>query len=224
MAEQYAVRMQRTLGLAGGAGGVDDDRRVVRRGVGRLERRRLIREFRREIAAARSKAVDAEHMLEIGQMAADLSKLCGAVAVGDRDLCRGIGQPVLQRLRPEQGEQRHRNGAHLVGSDVRDGGLRRLRQQDRDAVTMRDPHLPIEISKPVRPVPQRAIAVVARPVVRSHESEGDAVRLARGPAVAHVDPDVVALRYPPAEFTGERGVAVGRGQHGSIGIFRPPKW
>ena len=39
--EQHAVRMQDPLGLAGGAGGVDDDRRIVGGGVDRLEVVRL---------------------------------------------------------------------------------------------------------------------------------------------------------------------------------------
>ena len=131
------------------------------------------------------------------------------------DRCRraGIGEAVLQRLWPEQGKQRHRDGAELVGRDMRDRGLRRLRQQHGHAIAARDPQLSQQIGKAVRPVPQFAVAIVAGPIVGAGKRQGDPLRLPCRPAVAHIDADVVALWTTPAKIAGKRGIAVGCGQH-----------
>ncbi len=82
-----------------------------------------------------------------------------------------------------------------------------------DAVAACDPQLAQQIGQAVRPVAQFAIAVVAGLVVHADECQGDALRLPRRPAVAHVDADVVALGHLPAEIAGERGIGVGGRQH-----------
>jgi hypothetical protein len=152
-------------------------------------------------------------VLEVRQRAADLRQLCGTGPVGDRSLGTGVGQPVLQRLGPEQCEQRHGDGAQLVGGDVANGGLRCLRQQHGDAIAACDLQPAQQIGQAVRPVAKVAIAVVAHLVVRADERQGNALWLPRRPVVAHVDADVVAVWHLPAETTGERGIGVGGGQH-----------
>jgi len=84
MAEQHAMRMQRALGLAGGAGGVDHQRRIVRRSLFRREvGRRARNEF---VKAERAVAgtIDRQNEFQLRHFAADGRDLFGARGVGDQ--------------------------------------------------------------------------------------------------------------------------------------------
>ena len=61
MSEEHAVRVQGSLGLAGGAGGVDDDGRVLGSGVDGLEASGGTLERGVEIESSRDSSIGAEH-------------------------------------------------------------------------------------------------------------------------------------------------------------------
>ena len=69
----------------------------------------------------------------------------------------GVLQPVAQRIDAEQDRQRHRDRAELVDRDMAGGGLRRLRQQHRDAVAARDAVRGERVGEPVRGLAQPAV-------------------------------------------------------------------
>jgi hypothetical protein len=69
------------------------------------------------------------HRLDFGEV----------LAVGDQRPRAAVGQPVLQRVRAEEGEERHGDRAHLVDRDVGYGGLGTLRQKDADPVAPAHP-------------------------------------------------------------------------------------
>ena len=71
---------------------------------------------------------------QVRQPVADGLDLGQVLAVGDERPRAAVGQPVLQRVRAEQGEQGHCDRAHLVGRDVGDGRFGTLRQKDADPI------------------------------------------------------------------------------------------
>ncbi len=203
MAEQHAVCMQRAFRLAGGARGVDHHRRIVRRCI---DRREVGRRLCQEIGKA---AVDGDHAGDVRHLCADLIEFCEALRVGQQRLGAGILQAILQRVRPEQNRDRQRHRAELVDGDVRGGHFRRLRHEDRDAVAAFDALRAQHIGEPVGSLAQVAVADRLAAPVAMHVQNGESAGLARRPAVADVDADIVARRDRPAEIAIERVVVFG---------------
>ena len=138
--------------------------------------------------------------------------------VGDQRPGAGILQPVGDRVDAEQHRERQRDGAELVDGDVDRRDLRRLRQQDRDAVAARNAVGGEHIGEPVRGLAQRAIGHLVDAAVGAHVEDGNAARFGLRPAVADVDADIVARRHLPAERTVERIVVARSGKHGGANI------
>ena len=135
VADQRPVRHQRALGRAGGAAGVDEQRRIVGRGCHGGERgRRLLRAGDpSRCASVSARAADADHVL--------------AGAAGARGSRTGCASVVARRWRPtpplccmryssasgpNRMRQRQRDRAHLEDRDV-------ARSRSRDAAAGRSP-------------------------------------------------------------------------------------
>ena len=154
MADQNAMRVQRALGLAGGAGGVDHHRRIVGGGIDRREFRRRPRQQIGKAAGAIAFAVDRQHASEFRRLAANPVELGEALRVGEQRLGAGILQAVEQRIGPEQHRDRQRDRAELVDRDMGGGDFRRLRQHDGDAVAALNAMRAQHIGEPVGGVAQ----------------------------------------------------------------------
>ena len=207
------MRMQRALGRAGGAGGVDHQRRIVRGGVARREVARRARQHVGKILGAIGSFIEREHEGEVRQLVADAGEARQPLRVGDQRLGAGIFQPIGQRIDAEQHRKRQRNGAELVDRDMGGRDLRALRQQDGDAVARADAVRCEHVGKPVRGLAQRAVAHLLD-VAGVHVQDRNAPRIARGKRVADVDADVVARRHAPAELAIERVVVARGGKDG----------
>src|SRR5690348_4918638 len=125
MAEQHAVGMQCPLRLSGRPGGVNDQSWVVGGGVGRREFVTSAFQSRPEPRMTGTIAVYDQDRREIGQTWRDLGQI---FAVGDQRLGAAVGEAVLDSIRTKLYEQRHRHRAELINREMRDGGLRPLRQ------------------------------------------------------------------------------------------------
>jgi hypothetical protein len=210
--EQRTVGMQRALRRARGAGGVDDDRRIVRARVRRGEVGGLMGHAGGEVNRARP-ALGRPDVTEIGQLGADRGELARALGIGDDRGCAGILEPILQRLRPEQHEERDRDGPQLEGGDVGDRGDRRLRQQDADPIPAVDAVRGEQVGEPVGLVAQLGEADPGIAPILPNIEEGELVRLKGCPFVADIVADIVGLRDSPFEARPELLVGLGIRQH-----------
>ena len=172
--EQDAMRVQRALGLAGGAGGEDHQRGIVRRHVGRRELIGRARDRLVQAERALARTVDREHQRELRQRRARFGELREPLRVGDDGFDAGVLQPIGQRIDSEQDRERHRDGADLVDRDVPGRGFRRLWQQHRDAVAARNAVRDQRIGKPVRGLAQPAERDLFGLAVRAHVEDREA--------------------------------------------------
>ncbi len=202
MPQQHPVGMQRPLGRPGGARGVADEGRVLGAGFGHLEGvtglAQLLPEAPGAGAGPEVGAIDREHRLQPRQPVADRRDLGQVGLVGDQRLGPRIGQPVLQPLLAEQGEQRQRDGAQLVGGEMGQQRLRHLPQQHRHPVAARHPVLDQRIGEPVRVARELGEAVFAHLAIRPEIDQRQPAGLGIGPFLAHVPGHVVARRHLPA--------------------------
>ena len=194
MTEQNAMGVQRALGLAGGAGGVDHHRRIVGGGIDRREIRRGARQQIRKAVVDRNDAGELRHL------SANAVELGEALRVGDERLGAGILQAIAQRIRAEQHRDRQRDRAELVDRDMGGGDFRRLRQHDGDAVAARNAVRAQHVGEPVRHLAQGAVADGVLAAVGAHMQDGEPAGLLRRPAVADIDADIVTRRHLPAEL------------------------
>src|SRR5947199_9281022 len=114
---------------------------------------------------------------------------------------------MLERVWAELDKERHRHGAQLVDREMRDRGLRALRQQYADPVSRPD-------AKPT----QRVSATIGKPlqIVKAETLHRAVVRLvnqreavvACGVPIAGCDTDVEAFRQRPAEAAVHLVIAV----------------
>ena len=86
---------------------------------------------RPEQRVAAAIAVDDEDRREIGKAVRHLGQI---FAVGDQGPGAAVGEPVLERVGTELGEERQRHGAELVDREMRDRRFRALRQQHADPI------------------------------------------------------------------------------------------
>ena len=213
MAEHHPVAMQRTLGIAGGAGGVDHQRRVVSPAVDRREVIAFSFQQAREPFGLSIRAVGRDHQLELRQRLLDLAELGEPGGIGDQRLRSAIAQAIGQRVGAEQCRQRHGDGAELIGCHMGDWHQPPLRQQDRDPVAFADATLAQRIRKTVRLRPQLAIADGHDRPVGLDLQDRDLAGIDGRPAVAAIDADIVALRNPPAEGSAQALIVADIGKH-----------
>ena len=229
MPEQHALRVQRPLRLARGAGRVDDERRVVRAGA---HRRELVRSALERLLvverAVRAPAIDHEHELQVREPVADGVHLGQIHAVGDQRPCTGVLQAEFERVLAEQHEQRDGDQPRLVERDVGDGRFRRLREQHPAPIAGRHPVRLEHVREPVRGAldVEKAIAPGAARFVL--DDEGKRPRVGVRVPVAGVDAHVVEVGNAPLEARTEPCVigrplqhvailrAGGRGDYGPV--------
>ena len=212
MAEQYPVRVQRAFGRAGGARGVDDQRRIVGGRVDGCEARRCTGEERMEILAAGGGAVAADEGGETRQAVLERQHLGHAFGIGDQRLRRAVGEPVFERVGAEQREQGHGDGAELVRRDMGDRRFGALRQEDADAVAARHAEGAKRVGEAVRGVLEAGEGPGLDAAVVVLVDEREAVGIG-GVAVADVDADVVAPGHAPAERATDLVVRFPRLEH-----------
>ena len=211
--------VQRALRLAGGAGGVDHQRRIVRRGVGRREIGGGARDRLGEAERAIGGPVGREHE-QLRDLATDLVELGEPLRVGDDGLHARIRQSVAQRIDAKENGKRHGDRAKLVDRDVPDRRLRRLRQQHRDAIAARNAVRRQRVGEPVGLLAQPAEADLFGPAVGADVEDREPVRIGLGPLVADIDADVVARKLRPAEFAVQLVVVADVRQHGKVLVVR----
>ncbi len=217
--QQHAMGMQRALGRARRARGKDDHRRIIRRRDDGRESIRRPLERRREIPrAGLAVAAHHQHDLEIGQTIADRQHLRQIGGIGHQRARRRILQPVFERFFAEQNEQRNGDHPGLVGGDVRHRRLRRLLEQDGDAIAALAAEAGERVGEPIRLPPDLLEAVPADRPILVLEDERGRVWPRGGMAVARIDRDVVGGRNLPAKLGARLVVSFGRRQH-FFGLF-----
>ena len=206
-------------------GRVDDDRRVVGRAVDGRER--IGGRGGDGVVVERpvhAPATDHDDRPEVRQPVADLGDLGPVGEVGDQRGGAGVGQPVFDRLGPEQHEQGDGDEAGPVGGEVGERGLGRLRQQDRDpfarGVTQPDEHVRQAVRRPADLLEREPLDGASLVL----EDQREVVGPRRGVPVDRVDRDVVALGDVPAERVSQRLVrpAVGHAADDTGGPDRRP--
>ena len=198
-AQHHAMGMQRALGLAGGARGVDQQRRILGRRVdgGEIVRGSGQQAVPVEKGAAVRAGADHDDRLEVRQAIAHRQHLGELAHVGDQRRRLGIGQPIFQRLLAEQREQRQHDGAHAVARKMAERELGALAQEHAHPVALADAARDERIGEPrargqelaERPVAHRSVGVL--------DDQGQRVRRM---ALAHRPADVEPLRPRPAEL------------------------
>ena len=139
-AQHHAMGMQRTLGLAGRARGVDQQGRVL--GV-RVERREAVRRRAQqrvpveEVGAVLAGA-DHDDRRQVRQPLAHRQDLRQLRDVGDDRRGLGIVHAVLDRFLAEQREQRQHDRTHAVAGEMADRELGALAQEHRDPLAFGD--------------------------------------------------------------------------------------
>ena len=215
MAGEHPVTVQRALGLARGAGGVDHHRRIVRPGRCGLEGTRPLRHQRVEAQGAGRRAVRRHDQPQRAELVADLAQLGKPGRIGDHRRRAAVGEPVAQRVDTEEICERHRDGAQLVDGKMAEQRLRRLRQQQCHPLAAGDPLRLQRIGEPGGRLVEPAIGPALDAAVLAKMQQRLALGRAGGKGAAGDVGDVVARRDPPAESGNECLVAVGALQHRS---------
>ena len=199
VAEQHPMRVQGTLGLARRARGVDEDGRLFRVSVHRLEAIRCALDGSVQIDGPIRGTVGAEDQLQCRQPVAQPPDLRGTFGVGDDGAGFAVLQAELERLLAEEREERDRDEAGFVRGYVDDGRFVPLGQQDGDAVASLDALGAKQVGEPVREaddVPETE----GRHLAGGVDFDEGGVVASRRVAVGDVHADVEALRDRPAEI------------------------
>ena len=198
MAGQHPVAVQRPLGRAGGARGVDQHRRILGPGVAGGERAVIKRQRLGHDLHAAAGQPDPQRV--------------GAGRVGNHQPHPGVNQPGDQRIGAEQGEQRDRDRPQLPDRDMRRRRPRALRAQHPDPVARPDP-LPRQMAR--QPVGHGAQATIADldPLPAGQINQRQPVGLALSPGVTDLHCHVQPGRNVPAKACDESVIAGGGDQH-----------
>ena len=197
--EQGAMRDQGALRRAGGAAGVDDQRRVVGGGVGRLVAGAgTLEQVLPCMHAALAGTGHTDHMPEAVELGTRAPQFRQRVRVHDRSFRAGVAQAVGECVRSEQMRQRHRDSAHLEDRHVGDGCLGPLRQEQRNAIAGPNAQPLQGICEPVSAPVQVPVGEGRGGAALVFEIEREALAAARMAAAA-VPGDVVTRRNLPAE-------------------------
>ena len=198
---QQPVAVQGPLGLAGRAGGVDNQRRVVRSCFHGLELFVRQGEALPKIEEPSSGGpAHGQNKLQLRQPVTDFHEVGQVVRIGDDTGGTTVLEPVFQSHGPEQRQQGYGNAPQLVGGYVADEGLRALGQEDADPVPPGDPVRLQGVGQTVGPLLQLMKGDDPFHVILAHMNQGHAARVS-GPPVAHIHTDVVRFRQLPLETT-----------------------
>jgi hypothetical protein len=197
-AQHHAMGMQRTLGLPGGAGGIDQKGRIL--GV-RIERREVVRRRAEqpvpvEEHGAVLAGADHDDGLEMRQALAHRQDLGQLRDVGDDRRGFGVAQPIFERLLAEQGEQRQHHGAHAVSREMTDRELGALAQEDADPIALPGAVGGERVGEPRAGGQKLAERPVVHAAVGVLDDQRQAIRLV---PLAHRAADVEPRRHVPAE-------------------------
>ena len=205
-AQHHAMSMQRALGLARRAGGVDQQRRILGRGVDRGEavggggQQAIPIE---EGAAVRAGA-DHDDGPEVWQAITHRQDLGQVGHIGDDGGGLGIGEPEFDRFLAEQREERQHDRAHAVAGEMAEREFRALAQENGHAVALRDPTRAERVGEPRAGDEQLAEGPVADAAIGIFDDHRQRVgRMAFADRATDVEP----LRPWPAELL--HGVVVG---------------
>ncbi len=205
------MRLQRPLRRAGGAARIDDQCRIICRGIdGREIAARLRQQLFVRVHAGLARATHADHMAQARHLVLHRPQIGDGGRLNERHARGGVRQPIFQRVGPEEVRERQRDGTHLEDGDVGNRGLRALRQDERHAVAALDAERGERVRQPVGrhlDIPERVRSACAR-FVFPIERETIAVV---GPLPAARPRHVVARRHVPAEGAVQLGVAVDHG-------------
>ena len=131
MAQDHPLGVEGPLGRSGGAGGVDNQGRIVgpgpQRGKGRGT---LFQGFPEVHHPIRGLSPGDDEGLQLRQPVLYFQDFREIAVVGDHRPGAAVAQAVFQGLRAEEGEERDGDGADLIHGQMRQGRLRALRQQD----------------------------------------------------------------------------------------------
>ena len=205
------MRNQRAFGLAGGAAGVDQQRRVIGQGHVVDEEIALARQRLAPDDVALGRIVHRQQVLQFRAVAARRAQLWQAGGVGNGRDRAAVFEPVLERVAAEEDRQWHRHGAELVDGDVGDGCFGPLRHHDGHAVAGLHALACQGVGQAVGLQLQRAVAqraggaVFALPVHGHTHGAGGIAR----PAPAADVGDVEVLRHAPAKCPVQFGPGVG---------------
>ncbi len=220
VADQRPVRDQRALGVARGAAGVDQQRRVV--GAGGHQRKigvcRLLHRGPIDDVGVAS-AGQAQHVAQRRALGAHTLQHGAGAAVHQRHAGGAVLQPELQRLGAKQLRQRHRHRPQLQHRHVGHGGLETLRQRNRHPLARTHPEQPQAVGESVRRLLQLGVAVRARLAlgpIGNHRRLAGALRLL-GPAARASLGDIEKRRHLPVEIGVQGSVGVGAVRAGYIG-------
>ena len=147
-------------------------------------------------------------MRKLRQIRADGINLRQVGGIGDNHFRPGIFQPVSQPVFAKQCKKRHHNAARLIGRQMHQQRLGRLRQQDRDPRTVRHARRRQDIGKFVRQPRQLAKAVGPRDAVGLWMDKCGPIRFRRCPIVANCPGNIELCKVGPLEFC-PHGIPVG---------------
>ena len=150
VADQRTVRNECALGIAGGATGVDQHRRLVGPGV---DRRKVVRRHGQrlgvvQISLGRS-GPDAQHPAQMWAVAPHRQQVVNRTLVTNRQHRLAVLQPEVQRVRAEQHRQRHGHRPHLQHRHIGHCRLETLRHHDRHPVAPRHAQRNQHLRQPV---------------------------------------------------------------------------
>ncbi len=215
MAEQHAVAVQRALRIAGGARGVDDDRRVIAGCIDRLEFFRSVLDRSPERPTARLGRIgDDIDVAQLRQPVADLDQLLPAADVGDDRLGAGIVEAIFERVLAEQREQRHRHQPRTKRGKVHNRQFYGLRQEHRDTVATDEAIVLQHIGETTRGIGKRIEAEILGRLALIDQDHRQPVA-AIGVAVAGDGRDIEMPHRRPAEIAIERLVITGFDEQGT---------
>jgi len=137
MPQQRPMGEERTFRRTRRPGRVDQERRIVCGGVCHLQAGRGIVEQIPE-ASIRIRGIAGHDHMRRADIAAHLGDGLESSRVADDHSCAAVAEPVCERVRTEEHAQGNGDRTALVGAEMRDARLHRLREHDRDAVARAD--------------------------------------------------------------------------------------
>ena len=153
-------------------------------------------------------------------MIAQRRNLGDAGRIGDQRHNARVLQPIVECIGAEERRQRQGDGAKLVDGEMRERDFMRLRQENRHTVALLHAFRAQRIGEPVRLLAQSAICESLDAAISENLDDRDALRIARRPAVAAIDADIVARRNVPPERRAQFVVIVNVGHHGKRKLTR----
>jgi hypothetical protein len=136
MSKYDTMGVESSLGRTRGAGGVNDQSRIISLCSDRLEVRGPLLNRSPEVEDVfAGLPFDNDDNLQFGELVPDLEDLIDVGPVRNDRFGFAVPQAVFQSIRAEKGKQGDGDSSDLVDGNVRDGGFRTLGQEDPDTVS-----------------------------------------------------------------------------------------